>query len=421
MTGNGKQRVTDRKVKSLKPRDKRYDEWFEGGLGVRIGTSGKLTWMTMLRVGGKQRRIFLGTYPGVGVAKANRLCAAAREAAATGKDPALVAEGGAPRAPKPDTDNLTVSALIDDYLRLYARPNKRTADQDEAILNREIRPRWGNRIATDIGRRDVIAVLDEIVARGAPVAANRTLGIVRRMFSWAVSRDRLPASPCVAVERPVKEIARDRALTPGEIKLFWTGLDNTAIGPVLRHALKLLLVSGQRRSEVLQATWGEFDFETGWWEIPAWRAKNNRVHRVPLNDLALQLLNEVDVMVRAAGITNDRVFINTRIKKPLAPASPSVAMLSSLDALGLADAPATPHDLRRSMATRLGELAIPRLIVGKLLNHTEAGITRIYDRFEYADEKAKAMAAWGERLKEIVSGKPKPANVVPVRDMQATE
>ena len=327
MSSKGKRPATDNKVKSLKPRDKRYDHWFASGLGIRVGTSGKRTWMTMLRVDGKQRRIFLGTYPGVGVAKANRLCAAAREAAATGNDPAAVVEGGAPRAPKPDTDKLTVGTLIDDYLRLYARPNKRTADQDEAILNREIRSRWGDRIATDITRRDVIAVLDEIVARGAPVAANRTLGIVRRMFSWAVSRDRLPASPCVAVERPVKEIPRDRALTPAEIKSFWTGLDNTPIGPVLRHALKLLLVSGQRRSEVLQATWDEFDFETGWWEIPAWRAKNNRVHRVPLNDLALQLLNQVDVMVRAAGISNDRVFINTRIKKPLAPASPSVAML----------------------------------------------------------------------------------------------
>ena len=194
-----------------------------------------------------------------------------------------------------------------------------------------------------------------------------------------------------------------------------------AWGPVLRDALKLLLVSGQRRSEVLQATWDEFDFETGWWEIPAWRTKTNRVHRVPLNDLALQLLNDVDVLVRAAGITNDRVFINTRIKKPLAPASPSVAMLSSLAELGLADAPATPHDLRRSMATRLGELGIARLVVGKLLNHSEGGITGIYDRFDYADEKAKAMAAWGERLREIVSGKPAPANVVPLREAQAAE
>ena len=98
MSGKAKPRATDRKIKSLKPRDARYDFWFSGSLGIRIGTSGKQTWMTMLRAGGKQRRIFLGTYPGVGVAKANRLCAAAREAAATGKDPAAVVEGGAPRA-----------------------------------------------------------------------------------------------------------------------------------------------------------------------------------------------------------------------------------------------------------------------------------------------------------------------------------
>jgi integrase len=142
---------------------------------------------------------------------------------------------------------------------------------------------------------------------------------------------------------------------------------------------------------------------------------------VPLNDLALHLLNDIDNEVASAGITSEFVFVNFDTGNSLSPNSVSQAMHKSLDAMGLADAPATPHDLKRSMATRLGELGVPRLIVGKLLNHSEGGVTRIYDRYEYAGEKAKAMAAWGERLWQIVSGKPASSNVVPLREAQAAE
>ena len=410
-----KQRATDTRVRSLKAKDSRYDVWFEGGLGIRVGTSGKRTWQTMIRqeidAKVRQRRIFLGTYPKIGVAKANSLCASAREAVHKGENPAAVADGGAPRAPKHITDKFTVGILIDDYLRLYARPNKRSADQDEAFLDREIRPRWGKRLATDISRRDVIEVLDEIVTRGSPVSANRVLAVTRKMFNWAVGRDRLPSSPCVAIERPVKETERDRSLTPDEIKSFWNGLEDATIDTMLSFALKLLLVTGQRRTEVIGATWDEFDFKTRWWEIPAARTKAKRAHRVPLSDLALHLIN--DIWTEAGKPDSKYLFVNKKTGKPYSPYSVSQGMRKSLNVMKLSDSPATPHDLRRTFSTRLGELGISQTIKGKLLNHSPVGVTsRVYDKFEYTTEKTTAMNAWGDRLREIVSDTPLASNVV---------
>ena len=91
--------------------------------------------------------------------------------------------------------------------------------------------------------------------------------------------------------------------------------------------------------------------------------------------------------------------------KPISPFSVSQAMRRERKPLGLADDPATPHDLRRTMATHLSDLGIDRLVIGKLLNHSEAGVTgRVYDLGAYAEPKRLAMAAWSNKIMEIVSG-----------------
>ena len=108
--------------------------------------------------------------------------------------------------------------------------------------------------------------------------------------------------------------------------------------------------------------------------------------------------------------------------KQYSPYSVSQAMKKSLPVMGLIENPATPHDLRRTMASRLGELGISRVVIGKLLNHSESGVTaRVYDKYEYAAEKAAAMAAWSERVTEIVSGQPAPSNVVRLNEAPAAE
>src|SRR5262249_46478055 len=140
-----------------------------------------------------------------------------------------------------------------------------------------------------------IALLDNIVDRGSPIVANRTLAMIRRMFGWALSRDIVPTSPCVAVKAPAKENRRDRVLSTGEIAAFWRALDNPelAMSPAIRLALKLQLVTAQRKGEVIGAEWSDFDLHEGVWTIQATKAKNGMLHRVPLSPLALAVLAEI--------------------------------------------------------------------------------------------------------------------------------
>ena len=153
-------------------------------------------------------------------------------------------------------------------------------------------PQLGRRKSRDIKPREIILVIDKIVERGSPISAARTLRILKKMFSFAVSRGILDASPCVAIEPPAKEGNRERVLSEEEIKKFWFGLDDALMAEGTRIILKLLLVTAQRKGEVTKSEWSEIDFNTGWWTIPSSKAKNKRTHRVPLTGIAIDLLRE---------------------------------------------------------------------------------------------------------------------------------
>lgn len=208
--------------------------------------------------------------------------------------------------------------MAEAYLDKWARPRKRSAAENERILRKDVIAAWGRRKGQDIIRRDVIALLDRIIDRGSPIAANRTLAVVRRMFGWAVSRDIIPANPCVAVKAPGKETRRDRVLSTDEIAALWRSLDDplTPISQPIRLALQLQLATAQRKGEVIDAKWTEFDIAGGIWTIPGERAKNGMPHRVPLSPLTLAVLDEIRVMSPASG-GQKWLFPSSRRKGPI--------------------------------------------------------------------------------------------------------
>jgi integrase len=313
----------------------------------------------------------------------------------------------------------TVEELAEAYLEKWARPRKRSAAEDERILRKDVIPAWRPRKAKDITRRDVIALLDKIVDRGSPIAANRTLAVIRRMFGWALSRDIVPTSPCVAVKAPAKENRRDRVLSADEIAAFWRALDNPEFGmsPAIRLALKLQLATAQRKGEVIGAEWNEFDLDGRVWTIPAGKAKNGMPHRVPLSALALAVLDEIKAATSkrpdpSRGGPARWLFPSPRTGKPITGPAVDHAMRDprSRNMLGTDDA--TPHDLRRTAASHMTSIGISRLVVSKILNHAEPGVTAVYDRHSYDSEKRAALAAWGVRLEEIIGRPTERCNVV---------
>jgi integrase len=396
---------TDRYVAGLKPRMERYVRWESGGFGVRVTPRGIKSWVLAYHFRGRSRFLTVGNYPQMGVADAHVAVAAARKLLAQGVDP------GAEKitSNKTERDAVTVAELVEEYLAKWARPRKRSAAEDERQLRKDVIPRWGRRKAKDITRRDVIELLDAVVSRGSPISANRTFAAIRKMFSWAVSRDLVPASPCAAVNAPGKEHRRDTILSADEIAGFWNALDDPALPilPPIRLALKFQLCTAQRKGETVAAEWGEFDLLENIWTIPAEKSKNGLPQRVALAPLALALLNEI-----AHNASGSRwLFPSPRRQgEPITPRAVSHAVRNNRERLGIGDA--TPHDLRRTAASHMTSIGVSRLVVSKILNHAEPGVTAVYDRHSYDAEKRAALAAWGTRLEEIVGIRQKPGNVV---------
>ena len=228
-------KFTDRSIAALKPKVERYEVWEAGrtGLGVRVSPKGRKSWVYMYRFDGKARRMGFGVYPMISLASARVEHATAKELLTRGTDP------GAQQVDRKRAERgaETVNDIAEEYLEKWARPRKRSAGEDERILRKDVLPAWGTRKATAIRRRDVILLLDKIVERGAPIGANRTLGVVRRMFNFAISRDLLDTTPVAMVKPPAKENQRERVLSPEEIRVFWKGLDEGPISPGICLAL----------------------------------------------------------------------------------------------------------------------------------------------------------------------------------------
>ena len=390
-------RFTDRSIAALKPKVERYEAWEDGrtGFGIRVSPTGRKSWLYLYRFEGRARRMTLGVYPVMPLVTARLKHAEAKKLLSEGIDPgAEVIE-----ARRAEHNAETVADLAEEYLEKWARPRKRSAAEDERILRKDVLPYWGRRKARDIRRRDVIKLLDTIVERGAPLQANRTLATIRVMFNFAISRDILDATPVAMVKAPSKENQRDRVLSPDEIRSFWTGLDDTPMSATLRLVLKLQLVTAQRKGEVIGAAQTEFDLEEGTWTIPAARSKNGKLHRVPLSPLAADLVTKA----RELAGTSQWLFPSPSGGQSIYTESVNHALYNSLPKMGLK--PFTPHDLRRTAASGMTSLGIPRLVVGKILNHVEQGVTAVYDRHGYDAEKRHALDTWAAHLEDILAGK----------------
>jgi len=348
----------------------------------------------MYRFHDTSRLLTIGSYPLITLHSARLEAAKAKDKILKGIDPAKVKKS----TKESHRDAETVKALVAEYIAKWAKPRKRTWKEDERILKKDVIPAFGRRKAKDIKRRDIVLLLDEIMERGAPIQANRTLAVIRKMFNFAVVRSILDASPCAAIPAPSVAKRRERVLGDDEIKTFWLKLDQAKMHERNKLALRLMLVTAQRKLEVASAEWIEFDLKTGWWTIPSERSKNGRSHRVPMTPLAKELLKQIKV---AAGDSR-HLFPSPRTDKPITCQSIDHAVLRNSDCFDIPHF--TPHDLRRTATSKMTEAGMSSNDVGKVLNHSEnTTISRHYDHYSYDREKKKALMMWERKLKSILA------------------
>ncbi len=405
-------KFTDAKIRALKPKSSRYEIWEGGrnGFGIRISPHGRKSWVFMYWFEGTQKRMTFGIYPEMTLEKAHSSHAKVREQLIKGIDPnelliqANIAHRGSP----------AVSQLVNEYIEKWAKPRKRTWEEDARMLSKDVIPQFGKRKAKDIKRRDIVLLMDGIVERGSPITANRTLRVIKKMFSFAVKRGVLDASPCVEIDPPAKENQRERVLTEEEIKMFWLGLDKAKMSDATRLVLKLLLITAQRKGEVSQAEWSEIDLKNGWWTIPKERSKNERIHRVPLSPMAIDIFRQAKVRLG----DSKWVFPSSK-DQPITPRSISRAIRNNSEKIS-SDKPKhtppygdffkidhfVPHDLRRTATSMMTGSGVDELHVSKVLNHTISGVTsRHYNHYTYDKEKQQALETWDRKLTGILTGK----------------
>jgi integrase len=385
------QRLTDKTLRGLKaPSTGQRDYWDEllPGFGVRVGTTGRKSFFVWTRINGTPRRVTLKPhYPVLELA-------AAREKA---KAILIDAQAGvAPELRKKQQERGTFGAVAEAFMTDYASKH-RTRDEMQRIINHDL-TEWHDRQITDITRSDIKELL-RVKARTAPIMANRVKALVSKIFTWALKEEIIGASPALSLDPPggsEKDRERTRKLDPDEIRLVWDSFSRMKYpwGPLF----KMLLVTGQRCGEVGGMRWDEIA-EDGW-HVPNERAKSGRGHLVPLSSLAKEILTDAPRIGEFAFRTDQN--------KPLDSWGHAKARVDAkIPAWRL-------HDLRRTFATHLRSLGVDRLVVSKLLNHTEAGVTHIYDRYSADPEKTAAMEKWANRLREIISGAPT-TNVVQMR------
>jgi integrase len=366
------------------------------GLSLRVSQGGRKAWTVFFRFQGRMRRLTLGTYPILSLADARRLAVTALRESQHGTDPALAKQD----ARGADTFG-TLAAL---YIERHAKTEKRTWREDERKLKTDLLPKWRNRKANEIKRADVIEMLDAIVDRGAPITANRTRALISKIFNFAIKRGLVEVNPAAGVDNPGAERQRDRVLSEDEIAKLWASLDHEP--PRIAAIFRLGLLTAQRRNEILGMSWAELDLAAGWWTIPAERCKNGLTHRVPLAPQAAALIRQI----KDASPNESFVFRGGRIGQPLGSLQKPIRRVKAASAIDFKF-----HDLRRTAASLMTGSGIQRLVVSKVLNHVERGVTAIYDRHGYDAEKRAALIKWESRLSEIISGGREKSELIDLR------
>lgn len=365
------------------------------GFGVRVSSNGLKVFYLTYRLAGQSRRKILGRYPYKTLAAARAEAHIAIGQIANGIDPQkTVSDEEAPLG-----RSLTFARALDQFVQLYCSQHNRpsTAAETERILRSVFLPDWENRDLRAISRQDVIGILDAIVARGAPSAAIHAYAAIRKFFTWCVERDLIETSPCLHLKPPAKKQSRERVLSDQEIVTLWKA--SLEQGYPFGTIFQLLLLTGQRRGEVVGMRWAELDLKQGVWTIPGARTKNGKAHSVPLTPRVRAILTMVPRF--------ESEFVFPARGKPEQSYSGYSKGKREFDAA--ADLHNwTLHDLRRTAATGMAKLGVAPHVVEKILNHstgTFAGVAGVYNRFEYRSEMRSALRLWAAHIKKHIKGR----------------
>ena len=397
------------------PKGKRIERFDSGadGLSLRITDRGTKSWSICYHFPNaqgelKHYRHTIGPWPAIGLALAREEARKVKSQARAGIDPRAAREEAraSERANTKTKARKTFKVIAENYIELEV-PGLRRGSESESIIRKRLVPEWGDRQASDLERSDLTEITDRLKKDGSPMAARHVYETATRVFNWALDRGDVEVSPFASMRPPVKKVARDRALKDHEINTLWSVWTEQAypFGPIQ----KLLLLLGQRRSEVAEMGWAEVDFEKREWVIPASRSKSRRETVVPLPDAAVEILENLPRFS-----DGDYVFTTSGGRRPVSGFSKAKVLTDQmLVEHDTAIENWRVHDLRRTCRTGMARCGVPEIVSERVLNHLPQGLGKIYNVHEYLDEKRDALARWAQEVQNTVE--PPPKNVVKLK------
>lgn len=389
--------LTETKLRALKPKDKLYKVPDRDGLYVAVTPSGAVSFRYNYSLNGRQETVTFGRHGigGITLAEAREALHHAKKMVAQGKSPAREKARDKTRV----KDAETFGAWADKWLKAHPMAES-TRDMRRSCYERELKPKFGSLKMEEINHEDLRALTDAIVARGAPATAVHAREILMLVYRYAAERGHKVENPADMV-RPTSIArfeARDRALSPEEIGLFYDYLERTAAGPQFKAACKLLLLTMVRKGELSGAKWSEISFTDALWTIPKERMKRRNPHLVFLSTQALDLL--VALKTFAGGSD----FVLPSRYSPALPMS-SATLNRILDlcwtraqADGRALGKFGPHDLRRTASTLLHEAGYNSDFIEKCLAHEQKGVRAVYNKAEYREQRKAMLQDWADMI-----------------------
>lgn len=395
--------ISDTKLKAAlnKKRSKIQVFTDRDGLSATVSLQGKIRWQYRYKIDGKNKRLGLGNYPAISLAKAREEARQCREWLAEGYDPKAERDLARNKTFKP----VSVQDALEYWLVNYAEDNRANAPKHRAQFEKHLYPYIGKLPLEKTETRHWIECFERIrkgikgEQRAAPVAAGYVLQNAKqalrfcrvRQYAFNRALDDLTIS-----DVGNKQQKKDRILSAKELKDVWSiaieegQFDNQ----YYRDLLKLLIVFGARTQEIRLSTWAEWDFEEMLWTVPKAHSKSgDKILRPIPTEIQEWLLKLKGSAKKAEPILGE-------VKTPEAVSQYGRMLWKRFKH----DEKWALHDLRRTMATRLNELAIAPHIVEQLLGHSLGGVMQIYNRSQYIPEKSNALAIWLDRLDLLVNG-----------------
>ena len=415
-------KLTDKHLRSLKPGAVEQIIGDGGGLWIRVMPSekgGAINLYYRFQFNGKERRYNCGTYPDISLSHARENRNAARLLVKRGIDPVekeaseRVSRASAQAQAKLDK---TVADLLHDWERIYLSSHRKGNGKDVVqSLNLDVIPLIGSMKAKDVRLAHVIDVVDKIVDRDAKRKANMVFSLMRQMFRFGMARGIVETDPTFGLSKKQvggKEIPSTRNLSYEEIVELNEKLAFSGMHEKMRSGIWLLLATGARVGELLKAKWADIDTTNKTWTIPVENAKNAREHLIHLSNFALQQINILE-NIRSGqylfeGRKTDSSLSDKALSKAIRDRIRSVPLKNRTNKTGkllLTGGEWSPHDLRRTMASRMGDLGVAPHVIERCLNHVQQGIVGVYQRQEYLKERRGAFDKWGAKLASLTSPK----------------